>query len=63
MNKARLLLKPRFSYTKGERERRDESMRQAGTFGRLCWVLTAICLMVLAAGAAHGEGAQPEMFD
>ena len=38
-------------------------MRQAGTFGRLCWVLTAICLMVLAAGAAHGEGAQPEMFD
>lgn len=38
-------------------------MRQAGTFGRLCRVLTAICLMVLAAGAAHGEGAQPEMFD
>ena len=38
-------------------------MRQAGTFGRLCWVLTAICLIVLAAGAAHGEGAQPEMFD
>ena len=38
-------------------------MRQAGTFGRLCRALTAICLMVLAAGAAHGEGAQPEMFD
>ncbi len=38
-------------------------MRQAGTFGRLYWMLTAICLMVLTAGAAHGEGAQPEMFD
>ncbi len=38
-------------------------MRQAGTFGRLYWMLTAICLMVLTVGAAHGEGAQTEMFD
>ena len=38
-------------------------MRQAGTFGRLCRVLTAICLLALTAGAAHAEGAQTEMFD
>ena len=38
-------------------------MRQAGTFGRLCRVLKAICLLALAAGAAHAEGAQTEMFD
>ena len=63
MNKARLLLKPRFSYNKGETKRRGESMRQAGTFGRLCRVLTAICLLALTAGAAHAEGAQTEMFD
>lgn len=63
MNKARLLLKPRFSYNKGETKRKGESMRQAGTFGRLFRVLTAICLMALTAGAAHAEGAQTEMFD
>lgn len=38
-------------------------MRQAGTFVRLCRVLTAICLLALTAGAAHAEGAQTEMFD
>ena len=38
-------------------------MRQAGTFGRLCRVLTPICLLALTAGAAHAEGAQTEMFD
>lgn len=38
-------------------------MRQAGTFGRLCRVLKAICLLALEAGAAHAEGAQTEMFD
>ena len=52
-----------FSYNKGETKRRGESMRQAGTFGRLCRVLTAICLLALAAGAAYAEGAQTEMFD
>lgn len=38
-------------------------MRQAGTFGRLFRVLTAICLLALTAGAAQAEGAQTEMFD
>ena len=38
-------------------------MRQVGTFGRLCRVLTAICQLALTAGAAHAEGAQTEMFD
>ena len=63
MNEARLLLKPRFAYNEGGTKGRGESMGQAGTCGRLCRVLTAICLLALTAGAAHAEGAQTEMFD
>ena len=39
-------------------------MRQVGTFGRpLPGTDGKFCLLALAAGAAHAEGAQTEMFD
>lgn len=38
-------------------------MKRTGKLKQLCRVLTMLCLMALATGAAHAEGGQTEMFD